>query len=578
QTWLKNYGYLPPHAVPAPLETVRQSAVASMQRFYGIPVTGRLDPTTVAWMRKPRCGVPDRPGTSRRQRNKRYALTGQKWRERRITYSISNFTPKVGEQDTRRALRRAFGVWQSVTPLSFQQPRLLSPPGGGVLGGQEQGPGGDIMIFFASGFHGDSSPFDGEGGFLAHAYFPGAGIGGDTHFDSDEPWTLGNATTTVRPERWSGQQVAPGTWTHTPYKLPLDDLQGIQRIYGVPTAMMEPTRPLPTLPTTSERKHERRPRPPRPPGDRPALPGNGKPNICDGNFNTVAFFQREMFVFKVSRPSGSALVPAWWSSGSRTNPFCSAGVQDRWFWRLRNSRVQEGYPMQIHHFWKGLPARIDAAYQRPDGKLVFFRGKSQCWWDHADTFSPGSSGPPGDRYWVFREVEAELVPLTAWWRWAAASPRRASTRPCAGSRWGRPTSSKATSTGATARRGGPRSPDTPNPWLCGRGSRTRRRGPSPAGRDLPLDDLDITVTISDVPPTVNAVAVVIPCILALCILVLVYTIFQFKHKGAPQTRPRSTNTPSRSGYDLIHTQRRRRPAGQLVLAKERAVDASSVRL
>lgn len=65
-------------------------------------------------------------------------------------------------------------------------------------------------------------------------------------------------------------------------------------------------------------------------------------------------------------------------------------------------------------------------------------------------------------------------------------------------------------------------------------------------RQLPLDDVDIMVTINDVPTTVNAIAVVIPCILSLCILVLVYTIFQFKNKGGQQT----TMTPHYYKYPV----------------------------
>lgn len=38
------------------------------------------------WMKKPRCGVPDHPHLGRSRRKKRYALTGQKWRQKHITY------------------------------------------------------------------------------------------------------------------------------------------------------------------------------------------------------------------------------------------------------------------------------------------------------------------------------------------------------------------------------------------------------------------------------------------------------------------------------------------------------------
>ncbi|KAG7261748.1 hypothetical protein CRUP_014737 [Coryphaenoides rupestris] len=122
-----------------------QSAIAAMQRHYGLNVTGTLDRSTIeAWQR--------RPGNT--------GLATQTWQH-----------PKANKND-------------NVTPLRFE-----AVPYGELERTKKDV---DITIIFASGFHGDSSPFDGEGGFLAHAYFPGPGIGGDTHFDSDEPWTLGN--------------------------------------------------------------------------------------------------------------------------------------------------------------------------------------------------------------------------------------------------------------------------------------------------------------------------------------------------------------------------------------------------
>ena len=95
-----------------------------------------------------------------------------------------NIPSSLGEERTYDAIRRAFDVWRRVTPLTFEELPAENNSNGSQTGLA------DILLLFASGFHGDMSLFDGEGGSLAHAYYPGPGIGGDTHFDADEPWTL----------------------------------------------------------------------------------------------------------------------------------------------------------------------------------------------------------------------------------------------------------------------------------------------------------------------------------------------------------------------------------------------------
>uniref|UniRef100_A0A672IUK6 Collagenase 3 n=1 Tax=Salarias fasciatus TaxID=181472 RepID=A0A672IUK6_SALFA len=271
-----------------------------------IKVTGNLDDNTLDVMQQARCGVPDIGEYNHFPRH-------LKWQNNNVTfrYAILNYTPDLKKSDVDRAIRTALNVWADVTPLTFKK----------LYYGNA-----DIMISFGSKEHGDHNPFDGPNGLLAHAYPPGQGIGGDTHFDEDEHWTKDSsaynlfivAAHELGHALGMGHSTDPGALMYpvyayaTGYPLAEDDIEGIQALYG---------------PNPNARKVKPKP---------------DAPNKCDPmlTFDAATELRGETIIFK-----------------------------DRFYWRL-HPQMPEPEQTMIKSTWPSLPNKVDAAYENPEKDVV----------------------------------------------------------------------------------------------------------------------------------------------------------------------------------------------------------------
>ncbi|XP_060627034.2 collagenase 3-like [Anolis sagrei] len=200
-----------------------EERLREMQKYFHLRVTGKMDDGTMEVMNKPRCGLPD---------VSEFRKGAVRWGKNVLTYRINNYTPDMDPAKVREVIAKAFKVWSDVTPLQFRSTRRPA----------------DIEISFAHGEHGDFNPFDGRGGVLAHAYFPGTGLGGDAHFDEGERWSEFNRDTNLflvaahefghslglEHSNVRGALMFPSYSFTNPntYRLPYDDVQRIQRLYG----------------------------------------------------------------------------------------------------------------------------------------------------------------------------------------------------------------------------------------------------------------------------------------------------------------------------------------------------------
>ncbi|XP_051117811.1 metalloendoproteinase 5-MMP-like [Andrographis paniculata] len=183
--YLHHFGYLnyrnQTHLEDDDFDNALESAIKTYQKNFHVSPTGTMDAATVAKMTSPRCGVADIVEGVNTMETKNQSIDSAKYSffpnnprwpllKTHLRYRFRPDTPIRAIAPVNRAFQR----WASATHFTFSR-----------VGSNAQT---DIVVAFFRRNHGDNSPFDGQGGILAHAFAP---TNGRFHYDADENWVIG---------------------------------------------------------------------------------------------------------------------------------------------------------------------------------------------------------------------------------------------------------------------------------------------------------------------------------------------------------------------------------------------------
>ena len=119
---------IPSPSFPSNLTSPYQNALINFQKFYHLPITGKLDDETKTILTRPRCGTSDKLPQHLVDigRSRRYVTGSVSWFDHGfknpITFGLKNTAePILSRKNTCIAILRAFRMWEQQSKIRFQE-------------------------------------------------------------------------------------------------------------------------------------------------------------------------------------------------------------------------------------------------------------------------------------------------------------------------------------------------------------------------------------------------------------------------------------------------------------------------